>query len=100
MIWKILAEMSHALCLWSILSKGANFGISCPLLLNNNIIKRYLRVWNLFWELGEYSFTKLQFDIKIEKDEVYSGTKPHGAEFQTITGKLQAAKHTCNVFHV
>lgn len=50
--------------------------------------------------LGEYSFTELQFDIKIEKDEVYCGTKPHGAEFQTITGKLQAAKHTCNVFHV
>lgn len=49
MIWKILAEMSHALCLWSILSKGANFGIYCLLLLDNNIIKRCLRVQNLFW---------------------------------------------------
>lgn len=44
MLWKILAKMSHALCLWGILTKGANFDVYCPLLLDNNIIKRCLQV--------------------------------------------------------
>lgn len=48
--------------------------------------------------------TQLQYHIKTskqaEKGEVYRDTKPHGAEFQTITGKLQGAKQTSHVFHV
>lgn len=44
MFWKILAEMSHAIRLWDISTKGANFGIYCPLSLYSNIIKRGLQV--------------------------------------------------------
>lgn len=44
MFWKKLAEMSHALCLWGILTKDINFGVYCLLSLYNNIIKRCLQV--------------------------------------------------------
>lgn len=44
MFWKIPAEMNHALCLWGISTKGANFDVYCPLSLFNDIIKRCLHV--------------------------------------------------------